>query len=228
MALLMLLALCNRTMAHGGEDHSEPAPAAASAPSADASLLTTSGATEQFELLLKYAPPEIDKDARVRLFLADYATNRAIDSAAFTLSFKPGGVTLVQKPVMLSPGIYEAVVRFPRDTMYTLVATVTDGQRTDFLEVRNIYAGDAAKHFMADHSPSNVSSPVTTTSLSWWLIALIVVVIVVIVVVGIRTMRHRSRHQAPVTASAGRDPELASKARTESVVENVPGKEQDQ
>jgi hypothetical protein len=226
--LLVLLAPGNRTMAHGGEDHSQPAPAAASAPSAEANLLATSGATEQFELLLKYAPPETGKDAPVRLFLADYATNRAIDSATFTLAFKPDGVTLVQKPVMLSPGIYEAVVRFPRDTIYMLVATVTAGKRTDFLEVRNIYSGEAAEHFLAEHSSSALPPPATTTGLRWWFIAVIAVGAVVIVAFGIRAVSHGSRHRRPVTTSVARDPDLASQARTESVPKNVPDTERPQ
>jgi hypothetical protein len=179
--------------AHGGEDHGDAAAAPASVPGVDADLLTTSGATEQFELLLKYAPPRVGQDARVRLFLADYATNRAVGDAAFALAFKPAGVGIVRAPAMISPGIYEAVLRFPRDTVYSLVATVTAGGRTDFLEARNIYAGDAATRFIAEHSGRAAPpAPAAASGMPWPIIAGIVIVVLLAAgaaIVAARRMR---------------------------------------
>jgi membrane fusion protein, heavy metal efflux system len=212
LLLLAFLAVGTDAFGHGGEDHGDAMPAPASAPGVDASLLTTSGATEQFELLLKYAPPHIGEDARVRLFLADYATNRAIEGASFTLAFKPAGVVVVQAPKMTSPGIYEGVMRFPRDTIYNLVATVTAGGRTDFLEVRNVYAGDAATRFIAEHAgPATQPAPTVTTGTSWWMtVGLVVVILGIIASLIIIVRRIRFRRRGTVRTGVKDDTETTS------------------
>ena len=56
---------------------------------------------------------------------------------------------------------YDLVVRFPKDTVYSLVATVSGDGRTDFVEVRNIYAGESAREFLADHSPEGLDAAAT-------------------------------------------------------------------
>lgn len=208
--LLVFLAAASESSAHGGDDHGDAAPAPAHAPGVEADLLVASGATEQFELLLKYAPPHIDTDARVRLFLADYATNRAIEGAAFTLAFKPAGVVIVRAPTMVSPGIYDAVVRFPRDTIYNLVATVVAGERTDFLEVRTIYAGEAAARIIAQHAPPERAAS-TASSVPWWSIGAVVTgALVVAAAVSVIRRRKRLRRAAPAQAGVAGAPDEAA------------------
>jgi|GEM_PF-689866 len=164
MAALVRLMLClvfaiapgHGALAHGGEDHGEAAPAPVGTPGASASMLTTLATTEQFELLLKYPPPEIGGDARLRFFLADYETNRPLEGGSIALSFTPAGVKVIAPPAMSSPGIYDAVVSFPADTIYSVVATVRAERRTDFLELRNIYAGGHATRFLAEHGGGSI------------------------------------------------------------------------
>ncbi len=175
MAALVRLMLCLASavapgagaFAHGGEDHGDAAPAPASTPGASASMLTTSATTEQFELLLKYPPPEVGADTRLRFFLADYETNRPIEGGSLALSFTPAGVKVVTPPAMTSPGIYDAVVSFPDDTIYSVVATVRAERRTDFLELRNIYAGGHAERFLAEHGGVS-SSDAGAKTWPWW------------------------------------------------------------
>jgi hypothetical protein len=171
--------------------------------------LITDGTTSLFELLLKYPVPYTGEETRLRLFLADYATNRPIETATFSLAFKPSDVTIVQPPQMLSPGIYEMVAVFPDDTVYSMVATVTAAQRTDFVEVRNIYAGEAAERFLAEHATDAVTQTESEPGLAWWMIVLIAVGGLALVALVVRILSRRRRHTTSSGATVARDPELA-------------------
>lgn len=169
-AALLLLAAClapGTLGAHGGEDHS-PQVQAAAAPSADANLLVTGAQNEQFELLAKYPIPDEDGTAHVRLYLADYATNRPLEGATFSFSFKPPGGAMNGSPRMISPGVYDATVRMHPDSVYNAVVTVTVGERTDFLELRNLYGHRRAEVFLegqhkAAEPKAGESGPATST-----------------------------------------------------------------
>ncbi|MEP7217293.1 MAG: hypothetical protein ABI876_00170 [Bacteroidota bacterium] len=197
-AIITLLALlpCGVMRAHGGEDHGEAKPAPPSAPGASASQLTTDAVTDQFELLLKYAPPVIGKNATLRFFLADYATNRPMERGTFSLSFKPAGVTIVRPPMMTSPGVYDATVVFPADTIYSLVATVNAEQRTDFMEVRNIYSGTHATTFLAEHSgaaqPGTSDTVAVAGPNSWWVVVAVILAVALAAALTMLFIRRKS------------------------------------
>ena len=186
LVLLGVIALRGSAAAHGGEDHGDAAPAPAATPGASSNMLTTYAVTEVFELLLKYPPPAVGGDATLRFFLSDYATNRALDGS-IELAFSPAGVTIVKPPAMTSPGIFDAVVRFPSDTVYSAVATVRSGRRTDFMELRNIYAGGHAEHFLADHGGGVAASG--SSRWPWWGIAAGGLLVAVIAAVLLRKAR---------------------------------------
>lgn len=202
LTLLLLAGSRHPLHAHGGEDHGDAAPAPASTPGMTAEMLTTEGSTELFEVLLKYPVPETEEETAVRLFVADYATNRPIENAAFDLSFTPGGVKVVQAPRMLSPGVYEALISFPRDTSYVLVATVMADGRTDFVEVRNIYVGAAAERFIEEHGAVTIVDAAEDEGMPWLPILLGIVGVGAITFFGVTRYRRRPR------ASIARDPEL--------------------
>ncbi|MEO5930471.1 MAG: hypothetical protein ABIR47_11110 [Candidatus Kapaibacterium sp.] len=191
---------CRTMLAHGGEDHGEAKPAPASTPGASATQLTTDAVTDQFELLLKYAPPGVGKNSTLRFFLSDYATNRPLAGATFSFSFKPAGVNVIQPPTMISQGVYDAVVEFPADTVYSLVATVNVEQRTDFLEVRNIYSGTRATRFLAEHGGAATAGvPDAGKAASgglWWLVGGIMLAIVAMAVLAIWMIRKKLSRQA--------------------------------
>lgn len=179
--------------AHEGEDHGEAA-AAAPTPTAAGSLMSTFGSTEIFELMLKYPPPETGEDTRLRFFLADYATNRPIEGASMALAFKPDGVELLGAPKMVSPGVYDLVARFPADGLYSLVATVKAEGRTDFVEIRNIYAGAAAEKFLAEHGGDQaVAAAPIEESRPWWMIPLAALAAIGLALAIVLAVRKRSR-----------------------------------
>jgi hypothetical protein len=188
--LLLLASMAMQAMAwaHNGEDHGDAAPAPAATPGAGAGMLTTYAVTEIFELLLKYQPPSVGKSSTLRFFLSDYATNRALDGS-LDLAFTPAGVTIVSPPTMKSPGIFEAVVGFPADTVYSLVATVRSGRRTDFMELKNIYTGSHAERFLADHGGVVTPASSGSTRPRWWMLAGSAALLIVVVALWLRMRR---------------------------------------
>lgn len=170
LPVILLLTSARRDilLAHGGEDHGTVAESPVTVPTATGGELSTSGSTEQFEMLLKYSLPTVGDPAPVRFFIAEYATNAPVTGASFVLASKPSGVVFNKVPVMISPGIYQADLNFPGDTVYTLVATVSVGGRTDFIELRNVYAGETAERFLAEHSAGGVPNQTADTGTSWW------------------------------------------------------------
>jgi hypothetical protein len=216
--VLALLVATGRheAVAHGGEDHGEAAPAASSTPGAAENLLLTDGVSDYFELVFKYPPPSPGEETEVRLYLSDYATNRPLEDASYQFAFTPSDATVSQAPVMVSAGIYRMKVRFARDTVYRMVATISAAGRTDFVEVRNIYAGEAAEHFLAEHAVDGAQTPAAENGMPWWGI-LAGVFAVLIAVVAVVVMRRRKRQ---VEANVARDPELAQEAKVTSLVES--------
>ena len=221
LALLLMLAAmftADTARAHGDEDHGAAEPAQTVTPAAQGAMLTSHGSTTLFELLVKYPATATGEDTRVRFFLADFATNRPLEGAQFKLAFKPEGVELAGAPMMVSPGVYDLVARFPTDAVYSMVATVSAGGRTDFVEVKNIYAGEAAETFLAEHGGPGVAGQ-SEAGRPVWQLALMGLGGLLVVVVAARALLRRgsrSRQQAPA-ASIPRDSELTVTGVTASM-----------
>jgi hypothetical protein len=213
---LLVIAGWHKAVAHGGEDHGETAPAPSGTPGVTENLLITDGVSDYFELVFKYPPPSTGEETEVRLFLSDYATNRPLEDAVYQFAFTPSDATVSEAPVMVSAGIYRMKVRFARDTAYRMVATIAAAGRTDFVEVRNIYAGEAAEHFLAEHAVNDAQAPPAEDGVPWWGI-LAGALAVIIAVVAVVVLRRRKRQGRGMVA---RDPELAQEAQVTSSVES--------
>jgi hypothetical protein len=195
--------------AHAGEDHGEaktPPPAAVAG--MQGNVLTSSATTDYFEVVAKYLVTEAGGETRMRLFVADYATNAPVTDAAFSLAFRPAGVRVIRAPAMISSGIYDLVVSFPDDTIYSFVATVTAGKRTDFVEVRNLYAGEAAERFLAEHG--GVATTTKKEIESSWMLPAVIAAAALAFIIAIVAFARRRRSAATTDAGVARDPELAT------------------
>lgn len=223
---VIAFALCLRPAslaAHGGEDHAEPAAQAAPPPAADAGLLIASAQNDQFELVAKYPLPDEDGTAHLRLYLADFATNRPLADAAFAFSFKPGDAVLKEPPRMVAPGIYEAVVLMHRDTIYGAIVTVTAGDRTDFLELRSLYGHAHAEAFLSRVHATGVPAAAARTGTGWtgsvlpWVVAAAGGALLLLG--GILLARRAARSQKSIAAAkdgeAGRNDGTDGTHRTE-------------
>jgi LPXTG-motif cell wall-anchored protein len=199
-ALIGLTVSPTLLFAHAGEDHGEAqstAPVTVAGMQGD--VLTSSSTTDYFEVVSKYPATVAGDDTRIRLFVADFATNRPIVGATLALSFKPGGVQIRDASKMISPGIYDVVVRFTDDTTYSMVATITAGQQTDFVELRNIYAGDAARQFLAEHA-TNVAVATGESSTPVYLIAAIAAGTLAVGILIVALLRRRRKAASESTA----------------------------
>ena len=168
LVLVGLVASVRDVWAHGGEDHDHPAVAAPSAVAAG--TLTTFGVSPRYELLMKYEATEADHPVTVRLFLCDFATNRPVEGALFVFASKPAGARSIEAPRMTSPGVYQATMTFPNDTVYSLTATFSVGDQSETIALPAVYAGEAAEHILGQHTESSANG--AGLGGLWWPIAI--------------------------------------------------------
>ena len=127
--LLLMLALLRAAgaRAHGGEDHGD-----AAKPSAGAAATTFSVAalSESFELLLRFEPLTKGKDADMRLFISDYATNAPVKGAKLTVTC-PEATDLKFTVTEKSPGAYLVEGVFPANRKYSLAVNIIADAQPD-------------------------------------------------------------------------------------------------
>ena len=70
-------------MAHGGEDHEEKKEATKQSGEA---WFTVNSVSDIFEVVLRYEPLEAGEHAHLKLFISDFVTNAAIDSAKIEIT----------------------------------------------------------------------------------------------------------------------------------------------
>jgi hypothetical protein len=137
---LLALALSGASVyAHNGDDHGAAVPLVADSPR----FFTTTAASEKFELVLRYEPLAAHEPAKLRLFVADFATNAPIAHARLTL-------TVVEDPAVrlaareTAPGDYLLIGEFPHNRLYGLTVQVVgpDG-RADLLLLRPVAVGQS-------------------------------------------------------------------------------------
>jgi hypothetical protein len=125
------------TWAHGGEDHGDAAKAATPVGATTFSAVATS---EQFEVLLRYAPLKPGGDADLRLFLSDFATNAPVRGAKLTFT-SPEDPKLTFQTTEKGPGEYLVETTFPAKKAYSLTVQVAAGQQADLLLLEGIAVG---------------------------------------------------------------------------------------
>ena len=132
LLLLLALLLATGARAHGGEDHGD-----AAKPSAGAVATTFSVAalSESFELLLRFEPLTKGKDADMRLFISDYATNAPIKGAKLTVTC-PEAADLKFAVSEKSPGAYLVEGVFPANKKYSLAVNIVAGGQPEVSEAK--------------------------------------------------------------------------------------------
>lgn len=124
-----LLAVLGIGPARAHEGHDQPAPVAAAA---DPLLVVRTTSNESVELLVKYRSSPSSKPAHLQVYVSDFATNAPIDGARLVLrTTTPAQLSTTAKQV--APGIYEALLDFPRPGEYTLVIEVSGPVTGEFV-----------------------------------------------------------------------------------------------
>jgi hypothetical protein len=134
--LLWPLLMATAALAHGGEDHGD----AKTAMPTGATTFSAVATSEQFEVLLRYAPLKPGADADMRLFLSDFATNAPIKGAKFTFT-SPEDPTLKFTTTEKGPGEYLVETTFPAKKGYSMTVQVAAGNRADLLLLEGLVVG---------------------------------------------------------------------------------------
>jgi hypothetical protein len=147
--ILILIMMVSDALAHGGEDHSVPA-ATTAAPTLSGSQLKVVSYPGSLEILVKYAPPELDKPVAGRIYFADYASNHPVDPTGIELSF-PGnlGAKVTKQPTKVSDGVYAFEAIFVRDTNHTALIKYTYADAEQLASLSPFYAGASATKQLA-------------------------------------------------------------------------------
>lgn len=137
--LLLLLALLRLApaRAHGGEDHGETAKASGGA---FPTTFSVAALSEKFELLLRFEPIEKGKDADLRLFVSDYATNAPIKGAKLTVTC-PEAPALKFEVSEKEPGSYLVESTFPENRKYSLAVNIVAGRQADLMLLEGLAVG---------------------------------------------------------------------------------------
>lgn len=144
--------------AHGGADPAPPTSATAK------NYFTLSKVSSQFEAVLRYTPLEAGKSAGLKLFLCDFETNRAVDSAIISVTSSEDA-NLKFTVYQSEKGQYDIDVTFPEKKNYSLIVNIKSGDKNDLLLISPIEVGKQLP-VEADESAN------TKKTLNWiWLIA---------------------------------------------------------
>ena len=134
--LLWPLLVATAALAHGGEDHGD----AKAATPAGATTFSAVATSEQFEVLLRYAPLKPGADADMRLFLSDFATNAPIKGAKFIFT-SPEDPKLKFETTEKGPGEYLVETTFPAKKAYSMTVQVVAGSQADLLLLEGLVVG---------------------------------------------------------------------------------------
>ena len=149
--LLWPLLVATAALAHGGEDHGD---AKATTP-AGATTFSAVATSEQFEVLLRYAPLKPGADADMRLFLSDFATNAPIKGAKFIFT-SPEDPKLKFETTEKGPGEYLVETTFPAKKAYSMTVQVSAGAQADLLLLEGLVVG---KELPVEAAPAATAQP---------------------------------------------------------------------
>ena len=137
--LLLLLGslLAFGASAHGGEDHGGAAQPTAGAV---ATTFSVAALSEKFELLLRFEPLEKGRDADLRLFVSDYATNAPIKGAKLTVTC-PEDASLKFELTEKAAGDYLVESTFPANKKYSLAVNIVAADKADLMLLAGIEVG---------------------------------------------------------------------------------------
>jgi hypothetical protein len=133
LLLLLALLLATGARAHGGEDHGDAAGPVAT-------TFSVAALSETFELLLRFEPLTKGKDADMRLFVSDYATNAPIKGAKLTVTC-PEAAELKFAVTEKSAGVYLVEGVFPANKKYSLAVNIVAGDKADLMLLAGLEVG---------------------------------------------------------------------------------------
>ena len=190
LVLLVLLGAAPQARAHGGDDHGGGAQPSAGA---IATTFSVAALSEKFELLLRFEPLKKGRDADMRLFISDYATNAPIKGAKLTVTC-PEAAGLKFEISEKDPGAYLVEGTFPENKKYSLAVNVVAGDKADLMLLKGVKVGKEL--------PVAAAAPPAAPSIfsSWkTILALVGAFVLGIVLTAVLLRRHRNAPPAVLT-----------------------------
>lgn len=137
LALLFLLIIGNQLVfAHGGEDDEKPQ----AKQQVGKNYFTLNSVSDVFEMVLRYEPIEAGHSVKMTLFVSDFITNKAIDSAKIEIT-SPDNDKLKFSVKQIDKGTYIVEGEFPENKPYSLVANISAGDNADLMTLQGIEVG---------------------------------------------------------------------------------------
>ena len=122
---------------HGGEDHGDSKPKASVTPK---NYFTSTGISDVYELLVKYEPIEQNEDTHFKIYVSDFKSNKAVDSAKMIIT-SPEDDKLKFEIKQIDNGIYEVHSNFPDKKIYSLTVNINSSLGADLLSIPDIEVG---------------------------------------------------------------------------------------
>lgn len=126
---------------------------------------TLYGQSERYELSLYYPELKPGEDAHLRLFVADYQSNKPIDKASLKISNADGSALNVEVKEV-APGVYELHTKFPAAKTYNLNIQIDHPNGADLIGIQGLQVGKALA--AAEEAAGNTASGTATPWL--WLL----------------------------------------------------------
>lgn len=138
LAFILLFIIGNQLVfAHGGEDHGEKKK---ESNKAGQTYFRLSSVSDVFEMVLRYEPIEAGNSAQMKLFVSDFSTNRATDSAKIEIT-SPEDDKLKFVVKQIDKGTYVVEGAFPENKSYNLVVNISAGDNADLMTFEGIEVG---------------------------------------------------------------------------------------
>jgi hypothetical protein len=138
LAFILLFIIGNQLVfAHGGEDHGEKKK---ESNKAGQTYFRLSSVSDVFEMVLRYEPIQAGNSAQMKLFVSDFSTNRATDSAKIEIT-SPEDDKLKFVAKQIDKGTYIVEGTFPENKSYSLVANISAEDNADLMTFEGIEVG---------------------------------------------------------------------------------------
>jgi membrane fusion protein, heavy metal efflux system len=122
-------------MAHDGEAHT-----AVAAPAQAQNYFSSEASSDKYEVLLRYSPVMPGEHADLTLFLSDFISNIATDSATVQLS-SPDDSSLRFEITKTQAGIYSVHAEFPEKKIYRINVNIAGPKGADLIALPGVDVG---------------------------------------------------------------------------------------
>ncbi|RYY98016.1 MAG: efflux RND transporter periplasmic adaptor subunit [Chitinophagaceae bacterium] len=136
ITLMLLLLFGVPALAHDGEDHA----AEKSTRHTPAKYFSSEALSDKYEVLIKYGELKGGEQATLQLFVADAASNRAVDAATLTVTLA-GQPSVPFKVARTDSGTYQLTGTFPANKAYDLQVNISGPLGPDLVQVAKIEVG---------------------------------------------------------------------------------------